>query len=221
MMEGIRIIKMYGWEKAFNHIICSWRHSEAKYILINQTIMYIEHALSLVGPLIIALICFFIIDLTYPDYLDTAIIFSTIELINLISLTIIKNVGFGLSFIYDFKVLLNRYMTIMSIENVQMKNADSLRSNETSSASPPSPDVLVMMENFSAYWHTEDLDERTPVLQNINFSVKKGETVSVIGSIGSGKTTLLFAMMQEIPRYKGIFYSTTHLSYAEQEPYIL
>lgn len=82
--------------------------------------MFIEFSFSLVGPLFIALICFLIMDIQDPDYLDTALIFSTVELLNMISMTIVKNVGYGVSFIYDFKVLLNRYMGIIGIENVQM-----------------------------------------------------------------------------------------------------
>lgn len=34
-MDGIRIIKMYGWEKAFNDAINKWRSSEMKNNLIN------------------------------------------------------------------------------------------------------------------------------------------------------------------------------------------
>lgn len=82
--------------------------------------MYIEFSFSLVGPLFVALICFLIIDIFDPNYLDTSLIFSTIELLNLISITIMKNVGYGISFIYDFKVLLSRYMGIIGIENVLM-----------------------------------------------------------------------------------------------------
>lgn len=67
--------------------------------------MYIEHAFSLNGPLFVALFCFMLIDLTYDNYLNTSLIFSTIELINLISMTIMKNVGYGLSFVFEFKIL--------------------------------------------------------------------------------------------------------------------
>lgn len=79
----------------------------------------------------------------------------------------------------------------------------------------PSSDTQVHLENFTAWWHTEDLDKKTPVLNNINFNIKKGEVVSIIGQIGTGKTSLLFAIMQEIPRYAGTFYSTSSISLVE------
>lgn len=64
MIDGIRIIKMYGWEKAFITMINKYRCSEVKYTLINQTIVYVENAFSQYGPQIIALFCFMLIDLT-------------------------------------------------------------------------------------------------------------------------------------------------------------
>ncbi|EAS02358.2 ABC transporter family protein (macronuclear) [Tetrahymena thermophila SB210] len=221
MMDGIRIIKMYGWEKAFNSTINKFRSLEVRNTLINQIIMYIEHAFSLNGPLFVALLCFLFIDMYEDNFLDTAIIFSTIELINLISNTIMKNVGYGLSFIFEFKVLVQRYMSVISIENVQMKSIDNPHMKPNLADNPPSPDTLVYMKDFSAYWQTEDLENQTPVLQDINFTIKKGETVSIIGQIGSGKTSFLFAIMQEIPRYKGVYYSVSQISFAEQEPFIL
>lgn len=117
-MNGIRIIKMYGWESAFTSVVNKFRAEEVASLLINQIIMYIEQSLSLIGPLFVALICFLIIDLTASFELTTATIFSTIELINLISLTIMKNTGFGMSFAYDFKVLFERFISIISIENI-------------------------------------------------------------------------------------------------------
>lgn len=41
--------------------------------------------------------------------------------------------------------------------------------------------TVLHMEDFCAYWHTNDLENRTPVLRGINFEVQMGEIVSVIG----------------------------------------
>ncbi|EAR99877.2 ABC transporter family protein (macronuclear) [Tetrahymena thermophila SB210] len=217
MIQGIRIIKMYGWEKAFNSIINSYRNKEIVFTQINQLYVYLEQVISLNGPLFVALFCFLLVDIFSENKLDTAIIFSTIELINLVSVNIMRNIGYGLNFIFDFKVLVQRYMSIMSIENVQMKSIDS---NQTAN-SHPSGNTLVLMKDFYAYWATENLDSKPPVLSQINFQITKGETISFIGQIGSGKTSILYAIMKEIPRYKGQFFSTSNLAYVEQEPYIL
>ncbi|KAL4478038.1 hypothetical protein ABPG72_013477 [Tetrahymena utriculariae] len=217
MIQGIRIIKMYGWEKAFNSIINSYRNKEIIFTQINQLYVYLEQVISLNGPLFVALFCFLLVDVFSENKLDPAIIFSTIELINLVSVNIMRNIGFGLNFIFDFKVLVQRYMSIMSIENVQMKSIDTIQSTNF----PPSDNILVRMKDFSAYWATENLSTKAPVLKQINLQITKGETISFIGQIGSGKTSILYAIMKEIPRYKGSFFSTSNLAYVEQEPYIL
>lgn len=59
------------------------------------------------------------------------------------------------------------------------------------------------------------------MLRNVDFILKKGEVLSIVGAIGSGKTSLLFAIMKEIPRFSGKIYATRSLAFTEQEPYIL
>ena len=46
-------------------------------------------------------------------------------------------------------------------------------------------------------------DNLESVLQNINISIKKGETLGIIGTIGSGKTTLMNLLLRLYPVQKG------------------
>jgi type IV secretory pathway ATPase VirB11/archaellum biosynthesis ATPase len=43
-----------------------------------------------------------------------------------------------------------------------------------------------------------------PVLSDVSFTVRAGETLAIIGSTGSGKTTLLRALLNEVPREERI-----------------
>ncbi|KAL4478039.1 hypothetical protein ABPG72_013478 [Tetrahymena utriculariae] len=219
MIEGIRIIKMYGWEQAFNQAINKLREKEVKNTLYAYILQYIEQTVSLNGPVFIALICLIICEFTKSVEVNTALIFYTIELINLMSSIIMKYIGQFMNFIQDFKILFNRLISILAIENVQMKCIDVDYSKDELNQKIKDNTVL-FMEKFSAYWHFEDLENKTPVLKDINFEVNKGETISIIGQIGSGKSSFLYAIMKEIPRYKGLFFSTNKISYVEQEPYI-
>jgi len=45
-------------------------------------------------------------------------------------------------------------------------------------------------------------DEST-TLKDVNFSVKTGELVAVVGTIGSGKTSLLCALLGDLKKQKG------------------
>ncbi|NLN14102.1 MAG: amino acid ABC transporter ATP-binding protein, partial [Tissierellia bacterium] len=47
------------------------------------------------------------------------------------------------------------------------------------------------MENIIEVRHLSKSFGSNEVLRDINFSVKKGEVVSIIGSSGSGKSTML------------------------------
>jgi branched-chain amino acid transport system ATP-binding protein len=66
-----------------------------------------------------------------------------------------------------------------------------------------------MEMNSSSLLSVEDVTSgygKTSVLQGINFSVKKGEIVAVIGRNGVGKTTLMKTLMGLVKSHKGAIY---------------
>ncbi len=44
----------------------------------------------------------------------------------------------------------------------------------------------------------------TDILENISFSVKKGEYISIVGENGSGKSTLIKTILGEVPKKSGV-----------------
>lgn len=64
---------------------------------------------------------------------------------------------------------------------------------------PPHPDgePLVELRDLSTGY------ERTPVLQNVDFTLRRGEFAGVVGPSGSGKTTLLRAIAGQTRRFAG------------------
>lgn len=57
-------------------------------------------------------------------------------------------------------------------------------------------------------------EERKPVLEDISFSVKRGETLGIVGKTGAGKTTLLKLLIREFDVEDGDIYIGEHpLSY--------
>jgi len=61
----------------------------------------------------------------------------------------------------------------------------------------------VVIKNGTFSW-----TEETTTLHDINFSVKKGELVAVVGTIGSGKTSLLSALLGDLRKEDGAIVNT-------------
>ena len=76
---------------------------------------------------------------------------------------------------------------------------------------PPHPDgePLVELRDLSTGY------ERTPVLRNVDFTLRRGEFAGVVGPSGSGKTTLLRAIAGQTRRFAGAI--ETHPRMGERE----
>lgn len=60
----------------------------------------------------------------------------------------------------------------------------------------------------------------TPTLSDLNFTMKSGDFMVVIGQVGCGKTSLLYSIMHEMEVMKGKLNVAGSISYVEQEPFI-
>ena len=62
-----------------------------------------------------------------------------------------------------------------------------------------------------------------PLFEDLNFSIKRGERVAIIGSNGTGKTTILKILNQILPADEGTFHlgSKVHIGYYDQEHHVL
>lgn len=57
-----------------------------------------------------------------------------------------------------------------------------------------------MINNGSFKW---DKNNEKITLKNINFSVKRGQLVAIVGQVGEGKSSLLSAILGEMEKIKG------------------
>ncbi|WP_102271357.1 ABC transporter transmembrane domain-containing protein [Cytobacillus massiliigabonensis] len=68
----------------------------------------------------------------------------------------------------------------------------------------PSGDIEFNVSEFSYP------DENEPLLRDIHFTLKKGETLGIVGKTGAGKTTLLKLIIREFEGYKGTIHFGGH-----------
>lgn len=77
---------------------------------------------------------------------------------------------------------------------------------------------------ISAAWIADDLYERneetTLSLSGLNFTVRPGELLVIVGRVGSGKSSILMSIMGELPIVSGNLTLYGRISYASQDPWI-
>lgn len=104
------------------------------------------------------------------------------------------------------------------------KARDSKNMDKSSSSISINQLKGVEAHEIAAAWIADDLYERneetTLSLSGINFTVKPGELLVVIGRVGSGKSSILMALMGELPIVSGDLTLYGRISYASQEPWI-
>ena len=72
-------------------------------------------------------------------------------------------------------------------------------------------DCGVWLTNMVASWNPKGME---PTLKNLNFDVRPGELLVIIGSVGSGKSSILMSILSEIPILHGEVKVRGKVSYA-------
>lgn len=110
----------------------------------------------------------------------------------------------------------------VDVEAIQVKNIKNIGNSTKTIAISELKGVEA--HEIAAAWIADDLYERneetTLSLSGINFTVKPGELLVIIGRVGSGKSSILMALMGELPIVSGDLTLYGRISYASQEPWI-
>jgi len=82
-----------------------------------------------------------------------------------------------------------KMMGIFSRNNADIKNNETKMENKTTEINNNSNGTALKVESLSKIY--DSAAGRVVALANVNFTIKKGEFVSIVGPSGSGKSTLL------------------------------
>lgn len=124
IIEGIKYIKLYGWEIAFRRIIQGLREKEIENYKKLSLGRSLERAIGNMIGFMAALLMF--VAAHYANtQLDLAKIFSTLEIIMNFKLSIFMFI-LGLGFYYEVKVVFGRFANIFNIENTSMIKIDPI-----------------------------------------------------------------------------------------------
>ncbi|KAI1720590.1 ABC transporter transmembrane region domain-containing protein [Ditylenchus destructor] len=82
---------------------------------------------------------------------------------------------------------------------------------------PSAKEYAIIVQEASMTW---DLSNFTPSLRNINFSVRRGSLVAIVGRVGTGKSSMLMSLMGEMERISGKIGVYGTIAYVSQQPWI-
>lgn len=98
--------------------------------------------------------------------------------------------------------------------------ADELQSNAVSFEDPVSNDgdESVRVRDATFTWNK---NEEGNTLENISFSVHKGELSCIVGRVGSGKSSLLQAILGDLWKINGEVTVRGRIAYVAQQPWVM
>ncbi|EDV27233.1 uncharacterized protein TRIADDRAFT_54972 [Trichoplax adhaerens] len=211
IITGMRVIKMYAWEKSFAKVVTAIRKKEIKHILRIAYMRAFLVTMQFVSPLLMLYFSVVMYGL-FGNRLDIVKIFTVFSLLQGIRTMIIFCVPESIQNASETSVSLKRIGDYLLSE--ELHNPDTLHYSENNNTIH---DVPVEVTNLSVWW----TDESRLILKDMSFKVEKGELCAIVGSVGSGKSTLLVTLLHDVMTLKGNYRIQGKSAYASQQAWII
>jgi ATP-binding cassette subfamily B multidrug efflux pump len=189
-VSGIKVIKTFGYEQ---EDVESFRKQSNKVVTENMAVARIDALFDPTISLIVGISFFLAVVFGAKMVLAGELtIGELVSFTTYLGILIWPMLAFGWLFniVERGRASYDRVRSLLS-EQEEIKEA------KNAIHTPPTGDITYALERF-AY-----PNETTPVLQNIFFTLKRGETLGIVGKTGAGKTTLLKLLIREFDQYDG------------------
>ncbi|RNA42720.1 multidrug resistance-associated 1 [Brachionus plicatilis] len=203
VLSGIKVLKLYGWELSFRNLIDKIREKELDIFYRNGIYnVFIKFSFE-ISSFVVALASFIVYIVT-GNNLNASTAF--------VSLTLFNTMRFPL-------IMFPNVITMLIQANVSMTRIrtfllrDELDTNQIKHDNVAGE--AVKFRNVDLGW-----SETEKTLHNLNFEVKKGELVAVVGSVGSGKSSLISGLLGEMHKFKGYINVNGSTAYVSQQAWI-
>ncbi|CAL8111764.1 unnamed protein product [Orchesella dallaii] len=225
IISGVRLIKMYAWEKPFASVVAKLRRSE---------IVFIRRSLYLKGIFVSGLniawkiipFAALILYVALGNILTADKAFFSIAVFNVILQAIMNRIPNAASQLGECLASLNRIEFYLLSKENQSSNSVEFMCNEilengkskhqnVNGAKQKALEPRILMSNYSASW--TDIQQ---TLKNVCVNLEGNNLVVVVGHVGSGKSSFLNAILSELPITTGNCQVQGRLSYASQEAWI-
>ncbi|KAM7127618.1 multidrug resistance-associated protein 1-like isoform 4-T4 [Ciconia maguari] len=206
MLHGIKILKLYAWEPAYQRKVMSIREHEVD-VLKSSGYLTTYSMLTLTCiPFMVSLATFGVFfHLDKENVLTATKVFTSISLFNILRLPLF-DLPSVISAVAQTKVSLSRLEDFLSAEDLKPEDVNTNYSGNHA----------VGFIGASFRWEKNGL----PVLKNLNVSIPEGSLVAVVGQVGSGKSSFLSAILGEMEKLEGTVQRRGSVAYLSQQAWI-
>ena len=207
ILSGVKVLKMYSWESPFIEKIVGIRGNELHSM---KWVQYLDSFLFFTwnsAPFLVAITSFVTYIYIDPEnnILDAQTAFVSLSLFNSLQAPFFL-IPYAVQCVVQAGVSVKRINKFLNSEELDLNNVTKDEMEEA-----------VVAKNAYYTWGQRN---DSPLLKNMNFSIKKGSFVAVVGRVGSGKSSLLSALLGEMQRTNGFVNISKSLAYVSQEAWI-
>ena len=211
LLVGFRVCKYLGWEGFFSSKISKSREEELKYLKGRKYLDAICVYLWCTTPVLISVLTFATFVLI-GNVLTAAKVFTSVALFAMLTGPL-NAFPWALNGLIEALVSIKRLKNFLAMNTIQP---------EQFYEAEDSPENVILIEN-ATFTHTSDLTSEDFILENLDFTVKKGEFVGIVGQVGSGKSSTLSAIMGEMTKVSGKVHfvqASNGIGYVQQDPWL-
>ncbi|NXL82491.1 MRP4 protein, partial [Leptocoma aspasia] len=207
VISGMKIIKMYAWENSFAELVNGLRRKEIAMVMKSSYL----RGLNLASFFVASKITVFMTFMAYVllgNIISASRVFVAVSLYGAVRLTVTLFFPAAVERVSESVISIRRIKNFLMLDEVSHFKPQLHGSNEN---------IILHVQDLTCYW---DKSLETPTLQQISFTVRRGELLAVIGPVGAGKSSLLSAVLGELPKDKGLINVTGRIAYVSQQPWV-
>nr|CAD7603849.1 unnamed protein product [Timema genevievae] len=212
IISGVRVIKMYAWEKPFSELIKVARKAEIKNIKMTSYLRGIYMSFTLFTNRV-ALYSVLVAIVLMGGTLTADKVFVYASFFSVLGITMAGFFNRGVAELAETLVSIERLQDFMIKEEIIPVPPDKMPAIENQNDEKK----VAILKDLSAKWDGK-ANENT--INEINIQVGHGKLIAIIGQVGTGKTSLLQAILGELPKESGSCVVNGKISYACQEPWV-
>ncbi|CAG8439217.1 14223_t:CDS:10 [Cetraspora pellucida] len=218
ILNGIKVIKLYAWESAFLTRIAEVRNNrELSTLKKLGYLASVQNFTWAATPFLVSFATFAVYCMISDKPLTAEVVFVALALFNLLQFPLAL-FPIVIAAIVEASVAIGRISKFLKAEELdpnaitreQYINTDSNHSKNGDKNGVE----LISVKNGTFKWSQNSL---TPVLEDIDFSVRKGELVAIVGRVGAGKSSLLSALLGEMEKISGEVTIRGYTAYVQQD----